>query len=208
MNDTAGVLIGLLLTLLIYSYIVRDNPLYRLAVHMLVGVSAAYAAVVVVKQVIMPVFMQIRDNPTDRASLLWLIPLIFVLLFLLKRIPGFTKIGNHTIALLVGVGAAVALLGALTGTLWPQVTAVAKTDGQRIQSLVIAILTALTLFTFQFTGRSKNGQWDRPFWQRGLVQIGRFTLMITFGALFAALFNTSLILLSSRLSYFISQLLP
>ncbi|MCP4426212.1 MAG: hypothetical protein GY803_17110 [Chloroflexi bacterium] len=205
-GELIGLLIGLVLTLFIYSYVIGDNPLYRLAVHMLVGVSAAYAAVVVIRQVVMPAVDQIRQNPTDQASLLWLVPFIFVLLLLLKRVPTLAWLGNNSVAFLVGVGAATALLGALTGTLWPQVMAASSPNAPQYQGILIAVLTVATLFVFQFTGRVKDGQWKRPFWQQGVAQIGRAALMIAFGALFAALFNTSLILLSSRFSYFVTQL--
>ncbi len=205
-GDFIGLLIGLILTLFIYSYVVGDNPLYRLSVHLLVGVSAAYSAVIVIRHIILPVANQIIQNPTERESLLWAIPLFFVLLLLLKRAPGLAWLSNNSVALLVGVGAAVALLGALTGTLWPQITAVAASD-PGYQTIIIAILTVLTLLSFQFTGRfKKDGQWQRPVWQRGIVHIGRATLIITFGVLFVALLNTSLILLSSRLGYFLTQL--
>jgi hypothetical protein len=205
-GDFIGLLIGLVLTLFIYSYVVGDNPLYRLSVHLLVGVSAAYSAVVVIRQIIWPVANQIIQNPTAQDSLLWAIPLFFVLLLALKRMPGLAWLSNNSVALLMGVGATVALLGALTGTLWPQVTAV-STDDPGYQTIIIAVLTILTLLSFQFTGRlQKDGQWQRPFWQRGIVHIGRATLMITFGVLFVALLNTSLILLSGRLDYFLTQL--
>jgi hypothetical protein len=110
------------------------------------------------------------------------------------------------VALLVGVGAATALMGALLGTLWPQLTAVSPTDAPPYQGLLIAVLTVSTLFTFQFTGRVKKGRWTRPFWQNGFVQIGQAVLAVTFGVLFAALLNTSFILLASRLSAFLNQL--
>jgi hypothetical protein len=211
MSELAGLLIGFILTLLIYSYLLGDNPLYRLAVHVLVGVSAAYAAVVVVQQVILPVYAQIRQDPTSPSNVLWLIPTLFALLLLLKRLPTAPWFGNSTMALLVGVGAAVALTGSVMGTLWPQVTAVpgeAATDRDLIQGLIVALLTACTLLTFHFTSRVNDaGQWRRPFWQRGFVHIGRAVLMVTFGALFAGVFNTSLILLTERANYFLNEFL-
>ena len=53
MTDLAGLIVGILLTLFIYSYLIGDNPLYRISVHLLVGVSAAYAVVVVVQQLLL-----------------------------------------------------------------------------------------------------------------------------------------------------------
>ena len=68
------------------------------------------------------------------------------------------------------------------------------------------MLTVCTLLTFQFTGKKNElGEWVRPFWQRGFVQIGQAVLMITFGALFAGLLSTSLVLLTERIGYYFAQ---
>lgn len=208
MNELIGVFIGLVLTLFIYSYAVGDNPLYQLSVHLLVGVSAAYAAVIAVQQIIWPVIDQIRQAPTERESLLWLVPLFFVLLLLFKRLPALAWLGNLSVGLMAGVGAAVALVGAILGTVWPQVTAVNTTDSTALQTGLVAILTIFTLLTFQFSRRNKAENGKRPFWKNIPAQIGRGILMITFGTLFAALLSTSLILLSSRISYYLTQILP
>ncbi len=207
MNELIGVFIGLVLTLFIYSYAVGDNPLYQLSVHILVGVSAAYAAVIAIQQIIWPIIDQIRQAPTERESLLWLVPLFFVLLLLFKRLPALAWLGNLSVGLMAGVGAAVALVGAILGTAWPQVTAVNATNSTALQAGLVAVLTVFTLLTFQFSRRSAESG-KRPFWQNIPAQIGRGILMITFGTLFAALLSTSLILLSSRISYYLTQISP
>lgn len=210
MNDIAGIIVGLVLTLFIFSYLLGDNPLYRLAVHILVGVSAAFAAIIVIRQVLLPIFNEIRTNPTSPGNILWLIPLLFALLLLLKRLPRVAWLGNSTIALLVGVGAAIGLVGAVSGTLLPQVTAV--TRDTPTQALMIAILTVATLFTFQFTTFQRQAiTWQQPLWQRLISLIGKTVLTITFGVLFASLLNTSFTLLTDRLNLIITeiaQLLP
>jgi hypothetical protein len=202
-SELIGLLIGFILTLFVYSYLLRDNPLYRLAVHILVGVSAAYAAVVVSRQVIFPVFDQIRQS-SGSDVLQWLIPALFSVLLLLKRLPTVGWLGNSTVALLMGVGATVALTGAISGTLWPQITAAPGQDP--IQNLIVAVLTICTLITFQFTGKiNQEEEWVRPVWQRGLVIIGQAVLTITFAVLFTSVFNTSLLLLIDRVDYFFNQ---
>ncbi|MCA9897640.1 MAG: hypothetical protein KC433_05585 [Anaerolineales bacterium] len=206
MIELAGLLIGLLLTLFIYSYLIGDNPLYRISVHLLVGVSAAYAVVVVVQQIITPLWQQIQADPTSPDSLIWLVPVLFMLMLLARRLPSVSWLGNTTLALLVGVGAAVALLGSLTGTLWPQIVNVQPATP--LQGIVIAILTVCTLLAFQFTALRprSGGVWQPAMWQRGVTAVGRIVLTITFGALFATLLSTGLILLAERLNYFITEL--
>jgi hypothetical protein len=196
--DLIGLIIGLVLTLFIYSYILGDNPLYRLAVHILVGVSAAYAAVVVIREVILPVLVRLREEPTNAANL-WLAPvLVLILLFALKRWTG-----NGAVAFLIAVGSAVALVGAVQGTLLPQITAVSSNPLFPGQGIVTAVLTVCTLLTFQFTRRINSTE---PRWQGVLSGIGRAVLMITFGVLYAAVLNTSLLLLADRLNYLLRDI--
>ena len=205
MTNIIGLIIGLLLTLFIYSYLIGDNPLYRISVHLLVGVSAAYAVVVIVRQLLLPIWRQVQADPTSPDSVIWLVPILFVLMLLARRLPSVSWLGNTTLALLVGVGAAVSLIGSLTGTLWPQIVNV--TPSSPLQGIVVAILTVCTLLAFQFTAlRPRSGEvWQPAFWQRGITAVGRIVLTVTFGALFATLVSTGLVLLAERLSFFITE---
>lgn len=210
MSELAGLIIGFILTLFIFSYLFGDNPLYKLAVHILVGVSAAYAAIIAVEQVLLPIYRQLQADTSQVASLQWLVPAVFAVLLLLKRLPAIGWLGNSTIALLVGVGAAVALTGAVSGTLIPQIGAFGRLDDTGLsgiwQQTAVAFFTAVTLLAFQFTGRKNNkGEWSQPLWFTGLTSLGRGILMITFGALFAGVLNTGLILLSERIIFFLNE---
>jgi hypothetical protein len=195
-GELVGLIIGFVLTIFIFSYAFGDNALYRLAVHILVGVSAAYAAIIVTRHVIVPNIQRVSENPTNPENLLWLVPIaLLLLLYLLRRWTG-----NGAVAFLMGVGAAVALVGAVRGTIVPLVTAVPDQILFPGQSIVTALLTISTLMTFQFTRRINT---EEPRWQTIFSQIGRAVIMITFGALFAGALNTSLLLLADRLDYLI-----
>lgn len=206
MSEVLGLLVGFILTLFIYSYIVGDNVLYRLAVHVLVGITAAYALVIAVQRVFLPVFQQLRENPTDPANVWLLVPLLFALLLMLKLVRPVAWLGNSAVAVLIGVGAAVAIVGTIAGTLLPQI--VAPPAGNALTTVVAAVLTICTVLYFQFTGRSdERGDMVMPVWQQAISLTGRAVLMITFGALFAALLSTSLVLLVDRLSTYLGGIL-
>jgi hypothetical protein len=210
-SDLIGVIVGLFLTLCIYSYLfIGDRFPYRLAMHILVGASAAYAVVVVVRQVFEPVYYTIAKSPGPADAIYLLVPILLALFLLLKRLRATSWVGNTTLALLVGVGAAIAFLGALTGTLWPQLTGTYADSTSPVRGIVIAVLAALTLLSFQFTTfrATGRGAWERVYWQRGIVWVGRAVLMITLGALFAALINTSFILLADRIYFYMQMLNP
>jgi hypothetical protein len=209
MNETIGLLIGFTLTLMIYSYIIGDNPLFRLGVNILVGVSGGYVGVIVLREVILPVFAQLITNPTSPNSLLWLVPILLGLLLILQRLPGFSWLGDNALALLIGVGSAVALVGAITGTLLPQVLDFGSNgDLGIIEGIIVAVLTICTLLTFYYGGqKTETGEWKRPLWLRSIAPIGQTVLMITFGFLFATVISTSLVLLTQRIDYYFTQLM-
>ncbi len=217
MTEWIGVLIGFTLTLFIYSYLFGDNPLYRLAVHLLVGVSAAYAAILIVQQVLLPIYDQIALDPLALDSLLWLIPTMMALLLIIKRLPA-TWLGNIPIAYLIGVGAALALLGAIQGTLFPQIFGIGQVTSAWV-GVITALFTTITLLSFHFTAGKKQGviegeggtvanvdsNWNPPKWRRGIQFASQILLTITFGALFTAVLTTSITLFIERITYFIGQ---
>lgn len=202
MNELVTVVIGFILTLFIYSYLVGDNPLYRLAVYLLVGVSAAYAAVVAVREVFLPLAQRLVADPVATDSLLWLLPLFFALLLMLSWLRPVAWLADSSVGALVGVGAAVALVGTITGTLIPQVFLV---ENNILLAASIAVLTVLALLYFQFTGKpGVDGAFAVAGAQRIIAIGGRLVLTIAFAALFAGLLATSLALLVERVSFFAS----
>ncbi|MCP4358657.1 MAG: hypothetical protein GY796_11620 [Chloroflexi bacterium] len=211
MEDLIGLIIGLTLTLFIYSYLfIGDKFPYRLAIHILVGASAAYAAVIIMRQLFLPWYETIAQNSTPTTVIYWLVPILLTLFLLLRRLPTASWLGNNTLAFLVGVGAAIALVGALTGTLWPQISGgqVNGTTNTAVRTILVAVLTGVTLLTFQFTTfrASSDGVWAQSILQKGIAASGRVVLMITFGALFAMVLNTSFILLANRINFFVNEM--
>lgn len=199
-GEFGGILIGFLLTLCVLSFVIKDNPLYRLAVHLLVGVSAAFAVVIVLREVFGPVLNDLRDDPAGN-GLLWIVPMILALLLLLKAIPQTSTLGNSALAVLMAIGAAVAFVGAIAGTLLPQI--IVRYENALL-GLLVAALTVCVLAFFFFTSRTK-GERDAqmPRWRQPVVALGRIVITVTLAGLFAGILNTSLVILTQRVGYFI-----
>src|SRR5512134_3864032 len=87
-----GVL-SFIITLMILSYLIGDNPLFRIATYLFVGVSAGYIAAVAIWQVLYPrlIVPLMSGSPIQQAFMI--VPLFFALLILLKASPRFTKAG-------------------------------------------------------------------------------------------------------------------
>jgi len=121
MNLDWGLILGAVLTFFVLTYLIGDNFLFRLAVYVLVGASAAYAAVVVIFDVLIP---RIQQGASDPAMLVvTIVALILGALLLFKASPRLAWLGNLSVGYLVGVGAATVLGGAIIGTLGPQIVA-------------------------------------------------------------------------------------
>jgi hypothetical protein len=119
-------------------------------------------------------------------------------------------------AVLVGVGAATAVGGALMGTLMPQAQAamnefdMGSATGSEIfvrliQAGIMFLGTILTLAAFHFTtARAPDGSAKENGFLKGLGQAGRVFISITLGVLFAGVYMASLTAMIERLSSLIN----
>jgi hypothetical protein len=206
--------IGLILTLLVFSYLIGDNPLFRFAIYLFIGVSSGYAAVAAWQYVLMPkLFSHLFSQPGNINQLILLIvPLVLSISLLAKLSPRTSWMGNFAMAVLVGVGAATAIGGALIGTLVPQAQAamnafdLASTSGSTallrlFEATIMFFGTVLTLAAFHFTtGRAPDGSAKRSGFLDGLGKAGRVFISITLGVLFAGVYMAALTAMIERLS--------
>ena len=206
--------IGLILTLLIFSYLIGDNPLFRSTVYIFIGVSAGYAAVVVWHYVLMPKLFLPLASADSNQLLFLVVPLILSVSLLAKLSPRISWLGSFAMALLVGVGAATALSGAVIGTLIPQSKSamdafVKPTFVQLIEAAVMLAGTVLTLIYFQFSAkRAADGSIKRNVIVEVLAWGGRVFIAITFGVLFAGVYMAALTAMLERLSSVINFVKP
>lgn len=224
--ETLGSFVGFILTLCVFSYILADNFLFRLAVHLLIGVAAGLGVVLVVYNLIWPQLLTPLLVGSGEERLLALIPLILSLLLLAKAFQRVAFLGNPVMAFLVGVGAAAAIGGAVTGTLFPQTLAsinlfdfrqASPTPGQGLIRLVNAVIilvgTIATLAYFNFGVKAAPGMRPkRPFGLSGLATLGQVFIAVTFGVVFAGVYSSALAALIERLyqviQFILSLLFP
>ncbi len=204
--------IGLILTLMIFSYLIGDNPLFRIAVYLFVGVSSGYAATIVVYNVLLPKLSLFQTNDVNQL-ILAIIPLLFGVSLLAKFSPRISWMGSFAMAVLVGVGAATAIGGALLGTLVPQFRASIDAFDVRsfgsgfqivsklFEGIVMLGGTVFTLASFHFsTGRAADGTPKRNSIIEGIAWVGRIFIAITLGVLFAGVYMAALTAMIERLS--------
>jgi len=209
MVESAGLVMGAVLTLLIFSYLLGDNPLYRLALHLFIGALVGYSLGIVLRDILLgTVLAQLLTNP-----LAVVFPLVLGILLLFKGFPRQAYVGNFSVAYLVGVGTAVALSGALVGTLVPQIGATgqalspASLQSSRtglLDGLLIVVGTTCTLLGFAFTAqreRGVGGVWSLV--TKLAAQVGRVFTIFAFGVAFAGALTASLSIFIGRIQYLI-----
>jgi hypothetical protein len=214
--EVISAIIGLILTLMVFSYLIGDNVLFRIAVYIFIGVASGYAAVVVVQYVLIPkLFTPLLGDP--KQFVLTVVPLILSISLLAKLFPRISWVGSFAMALLVGVGAATAIGGAVVGTLIPQIQAsgdalnfrsAGSSSGaifQVIEGFVMMIGTILTLAYFQFGAkRAADGSVKRNPILESLAWLGRIFIAVTFGVLFGGVYIAALTAMIERLSSMIN----
>ena len=222
LSDLVGVITGFSITVLVFSYLLGDNPLFRFVLHIFIGVAAGYAGIVAIYSVLLPrlVMPLLSDNTLEQV--ITLLPLLLSGLLLTKISPRLARLGNVSMAFLVGVGAAAAIGGAVTGTVIPQVSAsinqldleAIRKSGinlwlQVINSLIILLGTITTLAYFHFGAPIQTGRVaQRRAWIDGLGRIGQIFIAITFGMLFAGVYAAALTALIERVVFLVSFIKP
>lgn len=216
--------LSLLFTVMILSYLIGDNPLFKVAVYLFVGVASGYAATIVIWQVLMPkLFLPtwniIQTGDYSRMILLaapWL-GFAFILMKISPRLAGTARI---TMAYLVGVGAAVTIVGALTGTILPQIEAtvnffdgaISKPADQMLEIAlsggVILLGTVTSLAYFHFGARQKpDGSAKRAGVINLLAWVGRVFIGSALGAVFAGVYAAALTALIERIASIVGFLM-
>ncbi len=214
--ELAGVLVGLVLTISIFSYFLGDNWLFRLAIHILIGVTSGLFVVILWYNLLWPKLVQPFMEGMPDQYLFLLVTAFSALFFLAKIIPRFSFLSIPIMAVLVGVGAAVAVGGSLLGTIFPLVTSQVSSFDFLNSSLLTGvtiiklansfILLIGTISTMLYFLYSAPRQPVPRRWLARVASIGKLFLAVTFGALFAGVLAFALAALMERLDFFLQFL--
>ena len=214
---------GLALTIMVFLYLfIGDNALFRIVTYTFIGVASGYVAVIILFQVLVPRLI----DPLLGGQLFVLIPLLLGALLLFKLSPRLSFLGTWSMAVLVGVGAAVAVGGAIFGTLFGQVGGtigifprlgdlgaamqqglLADWVAQLMEGFFVLIGAICTLAFFHFGAPNRPNQ---PVRRTRFVEIlgliGQVFIGITLGATFAGVYIASISAFIERLSSMINVL--
>jgi hypothetical protein len=222
-SRTIGVWIAAFLTLFVMSFLVKDNPFYKIAESIFIGVSAAYWMVVGFWGTIVPnLFGKLSPDlvrawwvpglgENERVEVIYLVPLILGVMLLWRLAPKGGWISRWPMAFFIGTFCGLRLISFLHADFLSQIRngivplfvqeagssgADVLWDSLRNVILVVGVLACLVYFFFSIEHRGVVGHTAR---------LGVWFLMITFGAAFGYTVMGRIALLAIRIEFLLDD---
>jgi len=195
------------LTLFIFSFLYQDNPLFKLAEHLYVGVSVGYTIVkaydtVIVHLIVKPI--------VEEGQIALLIPVAIGLLMLTRYVPRAAWMSRYAFAFIVGLGSGLAIPRTISSFVLKQVEDTIRPllfqagDGltfsfnllnpaSSLNAVIILIGVSTVLFYFFFSIEHSGPG-------KIVARTGIVFLMIAFGAAFGYTVMARMSLLIGRLT--------
>jgi hypothetical protein len=209
LSTDIGVWIGALLTLGIFSFLYKDNPVYKFCEHLFVGISAGYWVVLTYFSVVRPNLLDplwngfVRTGPTAGTWFL-LVPLVLGVMLFSRFFPRGDWLSRWPIALILGVYPALRITGfaqgdfveQLHGTLLPLWGTPTFWVAVNNAILVVGLLTTLIFFFFSKEHTGALGT---------TAKIGIYFLMVSFGASYGYTVMARISLLIGRVMFLLQD---
>jgi hypothetical protein len=215
MTHPAVIWIGAIVSLGVFSYLIKDNLYYRIVQQTALGVTVGMGMVLAFKNVLWPnwinLIVQAANGTAEKGShagLWWILAIIPGALWYFQLSKKHFGISTIITGLFIGVAAGTAFKVWLL-LIMPQIGASLKPlnpfagpegfTGENLRAclnnlvFVVAIFTTLLYFFFSFKG-------DSPIAQRSM-RAGRIMIMVALGSMFGATVMTRLAYLLERLRF-------
>tara|TARA_Y100000994_G_C15678871_1_gene436929 strand:+ start:982 stop:1734 length:753 start_codon:yes stop_codon:yes gene_type:complete len=200
MFDVLGIWIIVFLTLSIFSYLYGDNPFYKIAEHIFVGVSAGYIFTITFWDTIWPnllgrLFPDYINAGFD-FDISYIIPLLLGVFMLFRLSKKYSWLSRISLAYIVGMMAGLKFYVFLNSNLLTQIkSSTVNLSGTYFSIfnevvILIGVISGLVYFFFSKEHKGVLGKVSR---------IGVYFLMIKFGASFGFAVMGRISLLIGRL---------
>jgi hypothetical protein len=191
--DVSTIVAGLL-TLAILSFLYRDNPVYRFAESLLIGISIGYTLVITWSSTLVDILF---DPLFSEGQIALVLPLLLGLLMFSRFSRKGSRLSRIPIAVMIGSGAGVAIPVMLEARILRQLTATVAplwTAGGGVEwSALVVLIGVLTTLSYFYFSREHQGMLGKS------AKVGTWFLMIFFGTTFGYT-------VMSRMSTFIGRM--
>lgn len=195
MFETFSNWIAAILTLFIFSFLYKDNPFYRFAEHLLVGVSMGYAIPLVFNNVFIPyvytpIFLQHR--------FIIIAPSVLGILYIFRFSRNLSWLSRYPIVFgmgIVGMGVPMAMHAAVLVQMRSAMIPILN-----FNTFLIFVGT-VTILLYFFFSKSHEGVYGK------FTKIGVWYMMIGFGASFGYTVMARISLLIGRIQFIVGDVL-
>ncbi|MBT3342555.1 MAG: hypothetical protein HN712_17335 [Gemmatimonadetes bacterium] len=204
--ESFGVILAAGMTISLYSFLYRDNPMFKLAEHIFVGVAAAYIFGInwyqsLYRDVVVPLFGIDGDTSTLTQRLLLVIPSLLGLLILTRLSSKISWLSRISFAFVVGVGAGFTIPRYISAFVLSQIGPTMQPitldmDGLNLVLILIGVVSVLVYFFFSVEHTGVVG---------GISRVGIWFLMVSFGASFGYTIMARLSLLIGRVRFLLDD---
>jgi len=193
MLSTLSPWIGVLVTIGFWSYLYKENPLFRVVEFTFIGFATAHATVMAItelkKNLVAPI--------VNKSNYILLVPTVLGLLLYTRYSKDLRFLERFPISIMVGIGTGVAVRAMVRAQLLAQIQQTIQ-PGKPIDGLIIALLTLGSVTYFIFSSEEGLPKSTIPFYN-GLRRIGRIAIMAAMGAAFGNLCVTRYTMAISRI---------
>jgi len=201
--------IAAILTIAIFSFLWRDNPFYKFAEHLVVGVSAGYFTAILLDGSLKPKLLEplgraLSGESTTILDGLVIVPALLGILLFTRFVPRWQWVARIPMAYILGVGSGAAIPLVLQTNVIQQIYPtfagfIPGTVGAGAminQALVLAgVICGLAYFYFSARHEGVLG---------GLSRAGIWLLMVGFGASFGYTVMSRISLLYGRVDFLVN----
>lgn len=203
-TSNLGVWVAAALTLFIFSFLYKDNPFYKFAEHLFVGVSAGYIVVQQFWQVLWPNLIQPMTATESPVRWKFIVGGLLCVLLFTRLFPAISSWSRFTIAALIGTFAALKVTGFAQAEVVEQVRAtmvplwIAGDPAASFNNvvLVVGVITTLVFFFFSKEHKGVIG---------GTAKLGIWYLMVSFGAAYGFTVMSRISLLIGRFQFLLDD---
>jgi len=196
-----GTWVAAVLTLAIYSFLYKDNPFYRAAESVFVGLGAAYWLAILYHNTLVPKLFSPLFPPAGE-PVLWyrVFPGILAVFMLLRFFPKLSWLSRWSLGFVVGMYAGVNTTGFAQGDFVAQIHATVTTPlttggGLSIALNAAAIVGVIATLVYFFFSKEHRGPIG------GAARLGIWFLMVAFGASFGYTVMGRVSLLIGRMTF-------
>ncbi len=198
--------IGAILTLAIFSFLYKENPFYRFAEHLYVGIANGYAITFYWHRVLMPsLITRVGAGATPLSTKIWLIAIAIIgALYFTRFIPKISWLVRIPIAIALGYSCGASIPRAIDAELIRQAKATIITratfaNWQTGLWAVVILLGVLATISYFFFSTERKGVL-KPLSYTGIIFI-----MVGFGASFGYTVMARISLFIGRLQFLLAD---